>query len=67
LSRGRVARLAQHERASHREVFGDHSSGWGIVTIPPNGGKTNYVWMRWVSPTGERGPWSEQAQATIAA
>ena len=31
------------------------------------GGKTNYVWMRWVSPTGERGPWSEQAQATIAA
>jgi hypothetical protein len=32
-----------------------------------DGGKTNYVWMRWVSPTGERGPWSEQAQATIAA
>ena len=31
------------------------------------GGKTNYVWARWVSPTGERGPWSEQAQATIAA
>ncbi len=32
-----------------------------------DGGKTNYVWMRWISPTGERGPWSEQAQATIAA
>jgi hypothetical protein len=32
-----------------------------------DGGKTNYVWMRWVSPTGERGPWSEQAQASIAA
>ena len=32
-----------------------------------DGGKTNYVWMRWVSPTGERGPWSEQAAATIAA
>lgn len=32
-----------------------------------DGGKTNYVWMRWVSPTGERGPWGEQAQATIAA
>jgi hypothetical protein len=32
-----------------------------------DGGKTNYVWLRWVSPTGERGPWSEQAQATIAA
>ena len=32
-----------------------------------DGGKINYVWMRWVSPTGERGPWSEQAQAKIAA
>lgn len=32
-----------------------------------DGGKTNYAWMRWVSPTGERGPWGEQAQATIAA
>lgn len=32
-----------------------------------DGGKTNYVWMRWVSPTGERGPWGEQSQATIAA
>lgn len=32
-----------------------------------DGGKTNDVSMRWVSPTGERGPWSEQAQATIAA
>ena len=32
-----------------------------------DGGKTSYVWLRWVSPTGERGPWSEQAQATIAA
>ena len=32
-----------------------------------DGGKTNFVWMRWVSPTGERGPWGEQAQATIAA
>ena len=32
-----------------------------------DGGKTNYGWMRWVSPTGERGQWGEQAQATIAA
>jgi len=32
-----------------------------------DGGKSNDVWMRWVSPTGERGPWGEQAQATIAA
>jgi hypothetical protein len=32
-----------------------------------HGGKTAYYWLRWVSPTGERGPWSEHAQATIAA
>ena len=39
-----------------------------VLNFPSeDGGKINYVWMRWVSPTGERGPWSEQAQATIAA
>jgi hypothetical protein len=32
-----------------------------------DGGKTAYYWLRWVNPTGERGPWSEQAAATIAA
>ncbi len=32
-----------------------------------DGTKTAYYWLRWVSPTGERGPWSEQAAATIAA
>lgn len=32
-----------------------------------DGGKTAYYWLRWVSPTGQRGPWSEQAAATIAA
>jgi hypothetical protein len=39
-----------------------------VVTYPiADGGKTAYYWLRWVSPTGERGPWGEQAQATIAA
>lgn len=39
-----------------------------VLTYPSaEGGKTAYYWLRWVSPTGERGPWSEQAQATIAA
>ncbi len=39
-----------------------------LMSFPSeDGGKVNYVWMRWVSPTGERGPWGEQAQATIAA
>jgi len=32
-----------------------------------DGGKTAYYWLRWVNPTGERGPWSEQAATTIAA
>ncbi|MCC6322087.1 MAG: hypothetical protein IT438_11710 [Phycisphaerales bacterium] len=32
-----------------------------------DGNKNAYYWLRWVNPTGERGPWSEQAQATIAA
>ena len=54
---------------------GPRSRGVAVDTNAPylmsfdsaDGGKINYVWLRWVSPTGERGPWSEQAQATIAA
>lgn len=39
-----------------------------VLNFPSaDGGKTAYYWMRWVSPTGERGPWGEQSQATIAA
>ncbi len=39
-----------------------------VLTYPAaDGGKTAYYWLRWVSPTGERGPWGEQSQATIAA
>jgi len=50
-----------------RFVAVDTNSPYVINFDAADGGKTNYVWMRWVSPTGERGPWSEQAQATIAA
>lgn len=50
-----------------RFVAVDTSSPYVMTFDSSDGGKTNYVWMRWVSPTGERGPWSEQAQATIAA
>ncbi|MCC6970559.1 MAG: hypothetical protein IT434_10090 [Phycisphaerales bacterium] len=32
-----------------------------------DGGRTAYYRMRWVSLTGERGPWDEQSQSTIAA
>jgi hypothetical protein len=32
-----------------------------------DGNKTAYYWTRWVTATGERGPWSEQVAATIAA
>lgn len=50
-----------------RFVAVDTNSPYTLNFSAEDGGKTNYVWMRWVSPTGERGPWSEQAQATIAA
>lgn len=38
-----------------------------MTVTSTDGGKANYAWMRRVSPTGERGPWSEQTEATIAA
>lgn len=39
-----------------------------VLNFPAeDGNKVSYYWLRWVSPTGERGPWSEQAAATIAA
>ncbi|MBS0196502.1 MAG: hypothetical protein JSR77_07070 [Planctomycetes bacterium] len=50
-----------------RFVAVDTNAPYVMNFVAEDGGKTNYVWMRWVSPTGERGPWSEQAQATIAA
>jgi len=33
----------------------------------PDGGKTAHYMLRWVSTTGEKGPWSETASATIGA
>ena len=53
--------------AELRFVAVDTNAPYTMNFDPADGGKTNYVWMRWVSPTGERGPWGEQAQATIAA
>ncbi len=53
--------------ADLRFVAVDTSAPYVMQFDSADGGKTNYVWMRWVSPTGERGPWSEQAQASIAA
>ncbi|MBL0870350.1 MAG: hypothetical protein IBJ18_07235 [Phycisphaerales bacterium] len=53
--------------ADLRFVAVDTNSPYVMNFDSTDGGKTNYVWMRWVSPTGERGPWGEQAQATIAA
>lgn len=53
--------------ADLRFVAVDTNAPYVLNFAAEDGGKTNYVWMRWVSPTGERGPWGEQAQATIAA
>ena len=39
-----------------------------VTTYPgDDGGVTAHYMLRWVSTTGERGPWSETASATIAA
>jgi hypothetical protein len=50
-----------------RFVAVDTSAPYMLNFPAEHGGKTAYYWLRWVSPTGERGPWSEHAQATIAA
>ncbi|MGD9790231.1 MAG: hypothetical protein AB7Q00_01765 [Phycisphaerales bacterium] len=50
-----------------RFVAVDTSSPFVVNFNSAEGGKTAFYWLRWVSPTGERGPWGEQSQATIAA
>lgn len=50
-----------------RFVAVDTSAPFVVSFAAADGGKTAYYWLRWVSPTGERGPWGEQSQATIAA
>lgn len=50
-----------------RFVAVDTSAPYVLDFDAVEGGKTAYYWLRWVNPTGERGPWSEQAAATIAA
>lgn len=50
-----------------RFVAVDTSAPFVVNFTAADGGKTAYYWLRWVSPTGERGPWGEQSQATIAA
>lgn len=50
-----------------RFVAVDTNAPFVLNYTSEDGGKTAYYWLRWVSPTGERGPWGEQAQATIAA
>jgi hypothetical protein len=50
-----------------RFVAVDTAAPYVVNFDAAEGGKTAYYWLRWVSPTGERGPWSEQAAATIAA
>lgn len=50
-----------------RFVAVDTKAPYVVEFDSADGGKTAYYWLRWVSPTGERGPWSEQAAATVAA
>jgi hypothetical protein len=50
-----------------RFVAVDTSAPFTVPYTSADAGKTAYYWLRWVNPTGERGPWGEQSQATIAA
>jgi hypothetical protein len=50
-----------------RFVAVDTNAPYVLNYAAEDGSKTAYYWLRWVSPTGERGPWSEQCSATIAA
>lgn len=50
-----------------RFVGFDTNAPYTVNFNAADGGKTAYYWLRWVSPTGERGPWGEQSQATVAA
>ena len=45
----------------------DTSAPYTLNFTSAEANKNAYYWLRWVSATGERGPWSEQAAATIAA
>ena len=53
--------------ADLRFVAVDTNAPYVLNYKSADGNKTAYYWLRWVSPTGERGPWGEQSQATIAA
>jgi hypothetical protein len=63
----KVGNAPPASEAELRFVAVDTSAPFVVNFDIADGGKTSYYWIRWVSPTGERGPWSEQAAATIAA
>ena len=50
-----------------RFVAADTNAPYVLNYQSADGNKAAYYWLRWVSPTGERGPWGEQSRATIAA
>ena len=53
---GEMDFLALDTRTPHVAVYGG-----------ADGNKIAYYWARWVKTTGEKGPWSEMASATIGA
>lgn len=53
---------------SEMDFFGLDTRTPFTKTFPgADGNKVAFYWLRWVSSTGEVGPWSETATATIAA
>lgn len=45
----------------------DGEAGTVAEFTSPDSGKTAHYMVRWLSPGGEAGPWSETASATIGA
>jgi hypothetical protein len=67
-SRAAIAELDQI-RATAAGVGGSIGNlGIGLASFGgTDAGKTAHYLLRWVNPTGEKGPWSETATATIGA
>jgi hypothetical protein len=59
--------LSSRERAGVRVVALDTRTPYTRDYAGAQGGKNANYLLRWVNPTGEKGPWSETATVTVGA
>lgn len=62
-----VGQPAPTDPASFTFVALDTPTPYTLDSAGADGGKNANYLLRWVNPTGEKGPWSETATATIGA